>query len=284
MVNPYRFYTYAYLRENGTPYYIGKGQRKRIYESKGKPCRKPKDKSRIIFLKTNLTEQEAFKHEVYMIALFGRKDLGTGILHNKTDGGEGSSGFQHSEETKIYMSKNKKGKASTFLGKSHSEDTRKKMSELKIGKYNGSGNPMFGKSHSQEVRDNISKANSGRKRTEEEKKKMSENSKRKNNNFYGKYHSQETKKKLSELNKGKMCPEEIKKKISSAHNKLLRFRSPSGEIIEEITTLRKFCEKYNLSRDGMSKLIKGEQQQSKGWSMPPKELAHGFDIGTIFGL
>jgi hypothetical protein len=52
----------------------------------------PKDKSRIIFLKQNLTEEEAFRHEIYMIAVFGRKDLGTGILHNRTDGGDGSSG------------------------------------------------------------------------------------------------------------------------------------------------------------------------------------------------
>ena len=37
---------------------------------------KTKDKSRIIFLKQNLTEEEAFKHEIYMIAVFGRKDLG----------------------------------------------------------------------------------------------------------------------------------------------------------------------------------------------------------------
>ena len=100
MVNPNRFYTYAYLREDGTPYYIGKGQRGRAYRKDGKPCVVPKDKSRIIFLKQNLTEEEAFKHEIYMIAVFGRKDLGTGILRNKTDGGEGSSGAIISEETK----------------------------------------------------------------------------------------------------------------------------------------------------------------------------------------
>jgi hypothetical protein len=87
-----RFYTYAYLREDGTPYYIGKGSGRRVFVNTGRPCKKPKDKSRIIFLKQNLTEEESFKHEKYMVAVFGRKDLGTGILHNRSDGGEGASG------------------------------------------------------------------------------------------------------------------------------------------------------------------------------------------------
>ena len=90
MVNPNRFYTYAYLREDKTPYYIGKGQGNRVYK-KNRRVRQPKDKSKIIFLKQNLIEEQAFKHEIYMIAVFGRKDLGTGILRNKTDGGKGTS-------------------------------------------------------------------------------------------------------------------------------------------------------------------------------------------------
>ena len=98
------FYTYAYLREDKTPYYIGKGTGRRIYSTNRKGLKPPKDKSRIIFLKQNLTEEEAFKHEVYMIAVFGRKDNGTGILYNRTDGGDGISGFTHSEETKNKMS------------------------------------------------------------------------------------------------------------------------------------------------------------------------------------
>ena len=84
------YYTYAYLRKDRTPYYIGKGTGKRIY-SKSRTIKPPEDKSQIIFLKQNLTEEQAFKHEIYMIAIFGRKDLGTGILRNLTDGGEGSS-------------------------------------------------------------------------------------------------------------------------------------------------------------------------------------------------
>jgi hypothetical protein len=114
MVNPNRFYTYAYLRVDRTPYYIGKGSWGRIYDTKGRPCSKPKDKSRIIFLKQNLTEEEAFKHEVYMIAVFGRIDLGTGILRNKSDGGEGAAGLLITKEIRI--TKSKAGKKSRELG------------------------------------------------------------------------------------------------------------------------------------------------------------------------
>ena len=110
MENPYRFYTYAYLREDRTPYYIGKGTGERLYLNCNRGCNKPKDQSRIIFLKQNITEEEAFKHEIYMISVFGREDLGTGILRNKTNGGEGSSGLVHSEESKRRQSLTKKGR------------------------------------------------------------------------------------------------------------------------------------------------------------------------------
>jgi len=109
MKDPNRFYTYAYLREDRTPYYIGKGNSDRMYRKRKNDVKPPKDKSRIIFLKQNLTEEEAFTHEIYMIAVFGRKNLGTGILRNKTNGGEGSSGWVASEETRRIMSELKKG-------------------------------------------------------------------------------------------------------------------------------------------------------------------------------
>ena len=134
MVNPNRFYTYAYLREDKTPYYIGKGQTGRIYQRGGKPCGVPKDKSRIIFLKQNLTEEEAFKHEIYMIAVFGRKDLGTGILHNRTNGGEGASGLIHTEETKRKISEVTQGRIPHNKGMPHTEKTKANISKAKIGK------------------------------------------------------------------------------------------------------------------------------------------------------
>jgi hypothetical protein len=103
-----KYYTYAYLRKDRTPYYVGKGEKDRIYKKGKGEVKPPKDKSRIIFLKQNLTEEEAFRHEKYMIAVFGRKDLGTGILRNKTDGGEGASGVVRSDEYKNKLSKKAK--------------------------------------------------------------------------------------------------------------------------------------------------------------------------------
>lgn len=154
MVNPNRFYTYAYLREDRTPYYIGKGEGKRLYKKSKGEIGKPTDKSRIIFLKQNLTEEEAFRHEKYMIAVFGRIDLGTGILRNKTNGGEGSSGCKYTEERK----EKRRGKNNPFYGKTHSKEVREIISKSKIKE----NNPMYGKSPSEETRKKLSKSMSGK--------------------------------------------------------------------------------------------------------------------------
>jgi len=204
MVNPYRFYTYAYLRKDGTPYYVGKGEGNRVYYKRSGEVKPPKDRLRIIFLKQNLLEEEAFNHEIYMISVFGRKDLGTGILHNRTNGGEGCSGIIRSEEYKRKSSESRKGKykgeKNPHYGKPHTEESKRKMREKRIGKL-----------QSKETKMKIKKSQTGKFHSEETKNKMSEMRQGKNNPNYGNSHSEETKRKMSEKKKGKNNPSYGKK-------------------------------------------------------------------------
>ena len=104
------YYVYACLRKSDdTPYYIGKGKGNRVWD-KGHSSAVPKDTSKIVLLAENLTETDAFNLEIELIAQYGRKDLGTGILRNMTNGGEGCSGRVLSEELRNKISNTLKGR------------------------------------------------------------------------------------------------------------------------------------------------------------------------------
>jgi hypothetical protein len=102
------YYVYQYLREDQTPYYIGKGKENRAWvshrRSNGSEI-KPKDKTRIQILKEGLTEKEAFSLETELIMQYGLKSEG-GILVNMTYGGEGRT---PSNELREHWSKVHKG-------------------------------------------------------------------------------------------------------------------------------------------------------------------------------
>lgn len=190
------YYVYAYLREDRTPYYIGKGRDRRISDNRRR-ARMPTDPSRIVKLHENLSEPEAFQKEKELIAFYGRKDLGTGILRNLTDGGEGSSnlnpetiekkrlaqtGKKHSEATRKKISESNKGKVFPLEARKRMVETRRKNGGYKL---------------SEESRRKISEANKGRVKSVEERQKISERNKLRvgdKNHMYGKKRPEEWKK------------------------------------------------------------------------------------------
>ena|ERR1035437_8510961 len=128
-----QFYTYTYIREDGSPFYVGKGHGDRAYLShKKQNVSTPKDHSRIKLLYW-VDEDTTFAYEIYLIDFWGRKDIGTGVLHNRTDGGDGPSGAKPSKETRKKQSLAKLGKPSPRKGKHHTPEARMKMSIAKKG-------------------------------------------------------------------------------------------------------------------------------------------------------
>jgi NUMOD3 motif len=199
MKNIVNFYVYAYLREDQTPYYIGKGKGKRAWEN-NHGVNLPEE-SRIIMIETNLSQQEAFELEIKLIEQYGRKDLGTGILRNRTNGGEGTAGLKQTDEHKEKISKaltgivrgphteeHKKNLSKILTGRAKSEETKLKLSEA----HNKKSNPV------------------GVKRLDETKQRMRQSQ-------LGKTHTAETRALMSVQRKGRPSPN--KGKVMSAETK-----------------------------------------------------------------
>ena len=156
-----RFYVYAYLRckdsaraPKYSPYYIGKGNGYRYLSKQGRTVPIPNDRAFIVFMQEGLTEEEAFALERYCIAMYGRVNDGTGILHNRCDGGEGAAGMIVPPERRVQMAAVAK-EARQREGRWKGEGNPKFGGDAVRGELN----PMWGKEHSEETRKKIGAKN-----------------------------------------------------------------------------------------------------------------------------
>jgi hypothetical protein len=241
------FYTYLWLRGDGTPYYVGKGSNGRAYEKHEHNGMQPPAAERVIIQGFEL-EEDAFFAEKFLISFYGRKDLGTGCLRNLTDGGEGTSGVIRSSETLARMSAVRRGKTRSpearaktsasllvtfslpevrakLIGRKASPETRAKIGAALLG-----NQYALGYKHTPETRAKLSVAQPktwlGRKHIPETRAKMravalgralSPKTRAKIGAAHrGKTNSLETRAKISASNVGKIMSPEARAKISAA--------------------------------------------------------------------
>jgi hypothetical protein len=131
------YYVYEHWRlDRDECFYVGKGKGSRAYSMKDRNrhhqaiCAKLNrigSAFEVRIVDSGLFEQDAFDLECERIAFW--RNFGCDLT-NLTNGGEGISGFKHSDETRQKLSDLNKGNPPTFKGKKHTDETKRALSEI----------------------------------------------------------------------------------------------------------------------------------------------------------
>jgi group I intron endonuclease len=156
------YYVYQHKKaDSNEVFYVGKGKCARAFNAtKRNPYWQNvvnKHGFNVEFIAKDIDEEFAFLIEKEAIDSYKRKGLS---LVNLTDGGEGTSGFVHSEEHKEKLKGNQHGASTwgkTFKGKTHSDEQKAKWSKTR----KGVTSPRKGVVLSDETRSKISASRKG---------------------------------------------------------------------------------------------------------------------------
>ena len=139
------YLVYIYYSDDWTPYYVGKGNKRRPSHPHSKVKVKAADAehTQLFYF---AEEWIAFECEQELINFWGRQSDG-GCLLNRSLGGPGTPGYKHTPETIEKMRRTHTGKvisqeqrekiSRTLKGRSLSLETRIKMSKSRLGKKRG---------------------------------------------------------------------------------------------------------------------------------------------------
>lgn len=120
------FYVYLHCLPDGTPFYVGKGTKKRAYKMSNRTDWHKRIVTKYgvkVILFPMSSEQEAFSNEIIWIAALRSAEF---KLCNITDGGEGASGNKKTAEVAEKTAK-------AHRGMKRSEETKRRISEAKRG-------------------------------------------------------------------------------------------------------------------------------------------------------
>lgn len=248
-------YVYRHIRlDKNIPFYIGVGSddKGKYSRANSKAARNKhwndvvnKHGYRVDIIIDDMLWNEALEKEVEFISLYGRVNSGTGILVNRTDGGEGFVGLVYTEDMRKNMSISSKSpqrvKAALENMKKAHEYRDKETSEMKKARLAKMADKLRGGKRTDEQRKRMSEASKGKPKSKAHRDKMSISRKQdfssgkrryvpvplEKRRKIGEYKcSEETKEKIRIVNLGRKHTEATKEK--HRQNGLLRKHTPDS--------------------------------------------------------